>query len=86
MNRMSRHPVIGRSQVYRHFISEMDSNRWKDGKRRAEKDDFRESAFFLTLKIPSEPLDLTAISGKIDRFTNFALTLRLVDNYKGTFL
>ncbi|XP_075257606.1 sorting nexin-18-like [Convolutriloba macropyga] len=76
MNRMSRHPVIGRSQVYRHFISETDSNRWKDGKRRAEKDDFRDCAFFLTLNIPAEPLDLTAISGKIDRFTNFALTLR----------
>merc|ERR1712098_495637 len=38
VNRMCRHPVLSKSEVWSHFLSCTDEKRWKSGKRKAEKD------------------------------------------------
>ncbi|XP_062905881.1 sorting nexin-9-like isoform X2 [Mobula hypostoma] len=39
INRISRHPVISRSEIFQHFIRKGDEKEWKIGKRIAEKDE-----------------------------------------------
>ncbi len=48
-NRMSTHPVISQTEVFQHFVttSEKDEKRWKLGKRKAEKDPFKDIVSYL---------------------------------------
>lgn len=39
VNRICRHPVLSQSIVFKHFITCKDEKQWKNGKRRAEKDE-----------------------------------------------
>nr|XP_054757287.1 sorting nexin-33-like [Lytechinus pictus] len=63
MNRMTAHPVIGPSDVMMHFISCTDEKLWKQGKRKAEKDEYLGAAFYQNIEPPSNNLDIATIYG-----------------------
>ena len=71
LNRLSSHPVISESEVFIHFLQCDDtSSKWKAGKRKAEKDEYRGAQWFCTLTVPGESVDTTlAIKDKIEKFS-----------------
>ncbi|XP_063956935.1 sorting nexin-33-like isoform X3 [Lytechinus pictus] len=71
MNRMTAHPVIGPSDVMMHFISCTDEKLWKQGKRKAEKDEYLGAAFYQNIEPPSNNLDIATIERQHDTFTRF---------------
>lgn len=77
LNRMAAHPVIGQSEVFIHFLqSEENSAKWKAGKRKAEKDEYRGAQWFCTLNVPAESVDTTAgIRERVDKFGKAAIML-----------
>lgn len=77
LNRMAAHPVIGQSEVFIHFLqSEENSSKWKAGKRKAEKDEYRGAQWFCTLTVPGESVDTTAgIRERVDKFSKAATML-----------
>ncbi|CAL8384337.1 sorting nexin-18 [Gadus morhua] len=79
MNHMSSHPVLGRCDVFQHFLTcGADEKAWKLGKRRAERDEMVGANFFLTISPPVVPLDLQEVESKIEGFKSF--TKRLDEN------
>ncbi|CAL8279836.1 unnamed protein product [Merluccius merluccius] len=79
MNHMSSHPVLGRCDVFQHFLTcGADEKAWKLGKRRAERDQLVGANFFLTISPPAAPLDLQEVESKIEGFKTF--TKRLDEN------
>lgn len=77
LNRMSSHPVVGQSEVFVHFLQCDDaSSKWKAGKRKAEKDEYRASQWFCTLTVPGESVDTTNnIKERIDKFSRASINL-----------
>jgi sorting nexin-9/18/33 len=77
LNRMSMHPVIGQSEVFVHFLQCDDaSNKWKMGKRKAEKDDYRGAQWFCTLTVPGVSIDTsTNIKERVEKFSKAAVSL-----------
>ncbi|KAG9328486.1 hypothetical protein JZ751_013555, partial [Albula glossodonta] len=73
MNHMTSHPVLARCDVFQHFLtcSSTDEKAWKQGKRKAEKDEMVGANFFLTISTPAAPLDLQEVESKIDGFKAF---------------
>ncbi|XP_036385591.1 sorting nexin-18-like [Megalops cyprinoides] len=73
MNHMTSHPVLARCDVFQHFLtcSSTDEKAWKQGKRKAEKDEMVGANFFLTIGTPAAPLDLQDVESKIDAFKAF---------------
>lgn len=73
MNHMTSHPVLARCDVFQHFLacSSTDEKAWKQGKRKAEKDEMVGANFFLTISTPVAPLDLQEVESKIDGFKAF---------------
>ncbi|KAG9353749.1 hypothetical protein JZ751_011871 [Albula glossodonta] len=73
MNHMSSHPVLARCDVFQHFLTccSTDEKAWKQGKRKAEKDEMVGANFFLTISTPAVPLDLQDVESKIDAFKSF---------------
>ncbi|XP_062333819.1 sorting nexin-18b [Osmerus eperlanus] len=73
MNHMTSHPVLARCDVFQHFLtcSSTDEKTWKQGKRRAEKDQLVGANFFLTISTPAVPLDWQETESKIDGFKTF---------------
>uniref|UniRef100_A0A8C5K7Y0 Sorting nexin n=1 Tax=Jaculus jaculus TaxID=51337 RepID=A0A8C5K7Y0_JACJA len=75
MNHMASHPVLAQCDVFQHFLtcpSSTDEKAWKQGKRKAEKDDMVGANFFLTLSTPpAAALDLQEVESKIDGFKSF---------------
>ena len=71
LNRMASHPVIGQSEVFIHFLQCDDqSSKWKTGKRKAEKDEYRGAQWFCTLTVPGESVDTsTNIKERVDKFS-----------------
>lgn len=71
LNRMSQHPVIGQSEVFVHFLQCDDtSSKWKAGKRKAEKDEYRGAQWFCTLTVPGESVDTTVnIKERVEKFS-----------------
>lgn len=69
-NRICRHPVLSQSDVWMHFLTcnTTDEREWKNGKRRAEKDEFTNASFFFTIQPPNVPLELNAIEKKSEYF------------------
>uniref|UniRef100_A0A3Q3GHB7 Sorting nexin n=1 Tax=Labrus bergylta TaxID=56723 RepID=A0A3Q3GHB7_9LABR len=51
MNHMTSHPVLARCDVFQHFLTcnSTDEKAWKQGKRKAEKDEMVGANFFLTI-------------------------------------
>lgn len=71
VDRMVRHPVISKSDVFLHFLTCTDEKKWKQGKRKAEKDEFLGGKFFLVLKTPAHPLDMSDVEHKMEKFQKF---------------
>ncbi|XP_067084103.1 sorting nexin-18a [Osmerus mordax] len=73
MNHMTSHPVLSKCDVFQHFLtcSSTDEKAWKQGKRKAEKDEMVGANFFLTISPPVVPLDLQEVESKIDGFKVF---------------
>ncbi|KAI2664514.1 Sorting nexin-18 [Labeo rohita] len=73
MNHMTTHPVLARCDVFQHFLtcSSTDEKSWKQGKRKAEKDEMVGANFFLTISTPGAPLDLQDVESRIDGFKAF---------------
>ncbi|CAO2592564.1 Sorting nexin-18 [Lemmus lemmus] len=75
MNHMASHPVLAQCDVFQHFLtcpSSTDEKAWKQGKRKAEKDEMVGANFFLTLSTPpAAALDLQEVESKIDGFKCF---------------
>ncbi|XP_058491961.1 sorting nexin-18a [Solea solea] len=71
MNHMTSHPVLSKCDVFKHFLGCTDEKAWKQGKRKAEKDDMVGSNFFLTISTPAAPLDFQEVESKIDGFKTF---------------
>ncbi|XP_012935877.1 sorting nexin lst-4 [Aplysia californica] len=80
VNRMVRHPVICRSEVFHHFLTCTDDKKWKNGKRKAEKDEFQGGKFFHVLQTPTEQLDIRDIEKKMEVFIKFVNSM--TDNVK----
>ncbi|KAL6097090.1 snx18 [Pungitius sinensis] len=79
MNHMTSHPVLARCDVFQHFLTcGADEKAWKQGKRKAERDDLVGSNFFLTISTPAVPLDLQEVESKIEGFKTF--TKRMDEN------
>ncbi|KAM9743751.1 sorting nexin-18a [Menidia menidia] len=80
MNHMTSHPVLSRCDVFQHFLTcnSADEKAWKQGKRKAEKDDMVGANFFLTISPPPAPLDFQEVESKIDGFKAF--TKRMDDS------
>lgn len=74
MNHMTSHPVLARCDVFQHFLTclTMDEKLWKQGKRKAEKDEMVGANFFLTISTPAAPLDLQGVESNIDGFKTFS--------------
>ncbi|XP_012676648.1 sorting nexin-18b [Clupea harengus] len=73
MNHMTSHPVLSRCDVFQHFLTccSTDEKAWKQGKRKAEKDDMVGANFFLTISPPAAPLDLQDVESKVEVFKTF---------------
>ena len=73
-NRIARHPVLGSSDVFIHFmrVPEEDAIQWKDGKRAAEKDEFVGPAFFLSIEHDIETMELMQADYEVECFGKFA--------------
>lgn len=80
MNHMTSHPVLARCDVFQHFLTcnSADEKAWKQGKRKAEKDEMVGANFFLTISTPTTPLDFQEVESKIDGFKTF--TKRMDDS------
>ncbi|XP_029324101.1 sorting nexin-18 [Mus caroli] len=81
MNHMASHPVLAQCDVFQHFLtcpSSTDEKAWKQGKRKAEKDEMVGANFFLTLSTPpAAALDLQEVESKIDGFKCFTKKMAL---------
>lgn len=75
LNRMSSHPVVGRSEVFVHFLQCDDtSSKWKAGKRKAEKDEYRGAQWFCTLTVPGVSIDSPVnVKDRVDKFSKATL-------------
>ncbi|KAA0703763.1 Sorting nexin-18 [Triplophysa tibetana] len=73
MNHMTSHPVLSQCDVFQHFLtcSSNDEKAWKQGKRKAERDDLVGANFFLIISPPALPLDLQEVESKVDGFKTF---------------
>jgi sorting nexin-9/18/33 len=77
LNRLSSHPVISESEVFIHFLQcDESSAKWKAGKRKAEKDDYRGAQWFSTLTVPGESSDtIGSIKERVEKFSKAATFL-----------
>ncbi|MBZ3870393.1 Sorting nexin-18 [Sciurus carolinensis] len=70
MYHMASHLVLAQCDIFQHFLtcpSSTDEKAWKQGKRKAEKDEIVSTNFFLTLSTPpAAALDLQEVESKID--------------------
>ena len=56
---MCKHPLLSRAPVFHHFLTSLEEEKlWKEGKRKAEKDQVVGDLFALQLKTPED--------GKVD--------------------
>lgn len=79
MNHMTSHPVLARCDVFQHFLTcGPDEKAWKQGKRKAERDELVGANFFLTISPPDVPLDLQEVESKVEGFKTF--TRRMDEN------
>ncbi|KAI1301401.1 Sorting nexin lst-4 [Halotydeus destructor] len=75
VDRICCHPVLSQSDVWMHFMSCTDEKRWKQGKRRAEKDDFTGASFFFCIQPPTDPLTVATIEKRTDNFARFVVKM-----------
>ena len=77
LNRMSLHPVINQSEVFIHFLQCKETDaKWKEGKRKHEKDEFRGAQWLCSLNSPQCSIGTTAkIKEQLDKFSKAVVTM-----------
>ncbi|XP_071851572.1 sorting nexin-33-like isoform X3 [Apostichopus japonicus] len=75
LDRMTNHAVVGRCDVFMHFLTCTDEKEWKRGKRDAEKDDFLGAAFFNVISVPNTPLDIAVVERQHENFHKFVKSM-----------
>ncbi|XP_041366274.1 sorting nexin lst-4-like isoform X2 [Gigantopelta aegis] len=75
INRMVQHPVVSQSSVFIHFLTCTDEKRWKQGKRKSEKDEYQGARFFLLLQTPPHHLDMADVDKKMENFCKFVMNM-----------
>lgn len=77
-NRIARHPILSRSDVFTHFIlCDDEGSSWKAGKRRAEKDELVGSAYLQAVEHPDVSIDVAASEATVEAFGHFERHLKL---------
>ncbi|VDK32865.1 unnamed protein product [Gongylonema pulchrum] len=76
VNKVSRHPVLCKSDVWIHFLTCTDEKQWKSGKRKAERDEYVGGNFLNCVAVPSHPLDSNDVELKVE---NFSRSMRSLD-------
>ncbi|XP_048360151.1 sorting nexin-18 isoform X1 [Sphaerodactylus townsendi] len=76
MDHMCSHPVLAQCDAFQHFLTcpSTDEKAWKQGKRKAEKDEMVGANFFLTISVPGghpTSLDLQEVESQVDVFKSF---------------
>nr|XP_056704817.1 sorting nexin-18 [Euleptes europaea] len=76
MDHMCSHPVLAQCDAFQHFLTcpSTDEKAWKQGKRKAEKDEMVGANFFLTISVPAghpAALDLQEVESQVDAFKSF---------------
>ncbi|XP_042897235.1 sorting nexin lst-4 [Parasteatoda tepidariorum] len=75
ISRICNHPVLGQSDVWKHFITCTDEKQWKTGKRRAERDELVGASFFHAIKAPETSLDPFQLEMQVENFSKFSLKM-----------
>jgi sorting nexin-9/18/33 len=75
VDRICRHPVLAQSDVWMHFMTCTDEKRWKQGKRKAEKDEFVGSSFYYSIEAPQDPLDTMIVDKRVEHFYRFTVKM-----------
>uniref|UniRef100_UPI00358ED15F sorting nexin-9-like n=1 Tax=Myxine glutinosa TaxID=7769 RepID=UPI00358ED15F len=80
MYRVCSHPLLGSSQVFKHFLHACNEKEWKDGKRKAEKDEAVGAGVFASISTsnPTQSNDLDDMERNIDKFTRFVRSMEEV--------
>ncbi|KAK5643229.1 hypothetical protein RI129_007074 [Pyrocoelia pectoralis] len=68
---MCRHPVLSKSEVWRHFLMCTDDKLWKQGKRQAEKDTLVGANFCLCIEAPDKNLLQSFVDDTVETNSNF---------------
>ncbi|NWU40170.1 SNX18 protein, partial [Hylia prasina] len=76
MDHMCSHPVLAQCDAFQHFLTcpSTDEKAWKQGKRKAEKDEMVGANFFLTISVSAGSgagLDLHEVESQVDGFKAF---------------
>jgi hypothetical protein len=75
---MSLHPVVNQSEVFIHFLQckDNDTAKWKDGKRKHEKDDFRGAQWLCSINSPALSCGTSAkIKEQVDKFSKAVVAM-----------
>lgn len=89
LNRVAKHPVLGESSVFRHFLSATDQKEWKSGKRMAEQQ-ATSSNFLSSVEVQDSVTPMNMCVGAGLQFfpttlqctlTTLSCTLKLLQNY-----
>ncbi|KAF8370581.1 lst-4, partial [Pristionchus pacificus] len=68
VEKICRHPVLSKSDVWLHFLTCTDEKQWKIGKRKAEKDEFIGGSFLNCVHSPDAPLNPNDVERQVEMF------------------
>ena len=71
VDRVCRHPILSQCEVWQHFLTCTDEKRWKNGKRKAEKDPLVGGSLFMAIKTPEKTLDQANLEHQVSVFTTY---------------
>uniref|UniRef100_A0A914ZTD0 Sorting nexin n=3 Tax=Parascaris univalens TaxID=6257 RepID=A0A914ZTD0_PARUN len=75
VNKVCRHPVLSKSDVWIHFLTCTDEKQWKNGKRRAEKDEYVGGNFLHCVTVPTQSLDSNRAEHQVEGFARVVRSL-----------
>uniref|UniRef100_F1KW84 Sorting nexin n=1 Tax=Ascaris suum TaxID=6253 RepID=F1KW84_ASCSU len=75
VNKVCRHPVLSKSDVWIHFLTCTDEKQWKNGKRKAEKDEYVGGNFLHCVTVPTQSLDSNRAEHQVEGFARVVRSL-----------
>lgn len=75
VNKVCRHPVLSKSDVWIHFLTCTDEKQWKHGKRKAEKDEYVGGNFLNCVTVPTASLETSDIERQVESFSRCVRSL-----------
>ncbi|KHJ46367.1 PX domain protein [Trichuris suis] len=75
VTKICRHPVLSQCEAWMHFLTCTDEKKWKQGKRKAEKDEYKDGNFFFTICCPNRHLDNSQTESNIESFARMGRTM-----------